>query len=86
MVNCCWLILATLCKNAQAAVIPKKDNRLSQAQFVCMGCGFRENADLNAMKNVLAAGYTVLSLNSEVALAARVGNIPAFMPKSMHSA
>ncbi len=48
----------------------EKDNRLSQSQFACMRCGFRENADINAAKNVLAAGHAVLSLQPEVALAA----------------
>jgi len=47
----------------------EKENRLSQAQFACMRCGFRENADINAAKNVLAAGHAVLSLNPQVALA-----------------
>ena len=47
-----------------------KENRLSQAQFACMRCGHKENADINAAKNVLAAGHAVLSLNPEVALAA----------------
>ena len=48
----------------------EKENRLSQAQFACMRCGHRENADINAAKNVLAAGHAVLSLSPEVALAA----------------
>ena len=48
----------------------EKNNRLSQARFACVECGFRENADINAAKNVLAAGHAVLSLNPEAALAA----------------
>ncbi len=48
----------------------EKDNRLSQAQFACLRCGLRENADINAAKNVLAAGHAVLSPQPEVALAA----------------
>jgi putative transposase len=48
----------------------EKENRLSQAQFSCMECGFKENADINAAKNILAAGHAVLCLSSEVALAA----------------
>ena len=48
----------------------EKDNRLSQAQFACVRCGHSENADINAAKNVLAAGHAVLSLQPEVALAA----------------
>lgn len=48
----------------------EKDNRMSQAEFAFMRCGFRENADVNAAKNVLVAGHAVLSLQPEVALAA----------------
>jgi putative transposase len=48
----------------------ERDNRLSQAQFGCLQCGFRENADINAAKNILAAGHAVLSLSPEVAIAA----------------
>jgi putative transposase len=48
----------------------EKENRLSQAHFACLQCGHKENADVNAAKNVLAAGHAVLSLSSEVALAA----------------
>lgn len=48
----------------------EKDNRLSQAQFACLRCGFKENADINAAKNILAVGHTVLSLHPEAALAA----------------
>ena len=47
-----------------------KENRLSQAQFACMQCGHSENADINAAKNILAVGHTVLSLQPKVALAA----------------
>jgi putative transposase len=34
-----------------------KDNRKIQAQFVCMECGFKENADLVGAINVLRAGH-----------------------------
>lgn len=34
-------------------------NRSSQAQFRCMACGHAENADMNAAKNILAAGLAV---------------------------
>jgi putative transposase len=34
-------------------------NRPSQAQFRCLACGHAENADLNAAKNILAAGHAV---------------------------
>ncbi|GAV19872.1 putative transposase [Mariprofundus micogutta] len=33
-----------------------KGNRITQEQFSCTACGHAENADLNAAKNILAAG------------------------------
>ena len=38
-----------------------KENRLSQAQFECAHCGFRENADLVGALNVLRAGHARLA-------------------------
>ncbi len=35
------------------------ENRESQAVFVCKACGYGENADTNAAKNILAAGLAV---------------------------
>ena len=35
------------------------NSRKSQAEFVCTGCGHRDNADVNAAKNILAAGLAV---------------------------
>ena len=38
-----------------------KENRLTQAKFSCVkSCGFSENADINASRNILAVGHTVL--------------------------
>lgn len=37
------------------------DNRKTQAQFECVECGYSENADLNAARNILAAGHAVLA-------------------------
>jgi len=34
-------------------------NRTSQAKFLCLQCGHSENADVNAAKNILAAGHAV---------------------------
>lgn len=36
-------------------------NRVSQESFVCQGCGFTCNADLNAAYNLEAAGHAVLA-------------------------
>jgi len=36
-----------------------KENRQTQAQFVCVSCNFSSNADINAARNILAAGYAV---------------------------
>ena len=36
-----------------------KENRKNQAVFACTNCGHTDNADLNAAKNILAAGHAV---------------------------
>ena len=38
-----------------------KENRQSQAVFVCGSCGYEANADINGARNILAAGHAVLS-------------------------
>ena len=38
-----------------------KDNRLTQAKFACMVCGYAENPDLVGAINILAAGHAVLA-------------------------
>lgn len=40
-----------------------KENRLTQAEFVCVECGFSENADLVGAINVLAKGHALLAGN-----------------------
>ncbi|MDF1683042.1 MAG: transposase [Legionellaceae bacterium] len=38
-----------------------KQSRVSQSKFCCVSCGYHENADTNAAKNILAAGHAVLA-------------------------
>lgn len=38
-----------------------KENRENQAKFLCKKCGHEENADINAAKNILAAGLAVFA-------------------------
>ena len=42
-----------------------QDNRKSQSKFLCVRCGYEENADINAAKNILAAGHAVLVCGEE---------------------
>ena len=37
------------------------DNRRSQARFACVACGHEANADLNAARNILAAGHAAIA-------------------------
>lgn len=37
------------------------DNRTTQAKFKCVACGYGKNADLNAARNIFAAGHAVLA-------------------------
>jgi len=38
-----------------------KENRESQSSFLCKKCGHKQNADINAAKNILAAGHAVFA-------------------------
>ena len=38
-----------------------KDNRITQARFACVECGFEENADVVGAINVLRAGHARLA-------------------------
>jgi len=43
-----------------------KDNRLTQAQFLCVDCGDENNADVVGAINVLARGHRVLACGEPV--------------------
>ena len=45
-----------------------KDNRQSQSRFICLECGYKENADINGARNILAAGHAVLACEVNGAL------------------
>ena len=45
-----------------------KGNRASQSRFECLDCGHTENADVNAARNILAAGHAVLACGEMVQL------------------
>jgi putative transposase len=48
-----------------------RKSRLSQARFVCTACGVESHADINAAKNILAAGRAVIArgANGDLAVA-----------------
>nr|WP_276329974.1 zinc ribbon domain-containing protein [Xylella fastidiosa] len=43
-----------------------KENRRSQSEFECLGCGYTAHADMNAARNILAAGHAVLACGGRV--------------------
>lgn len=43
-----------------------KENRKTQSIFKCLACKHTENADVNAAKNILAAGHAVLACGEKV--------------------
>jgi putative transposase len=43
-----------------------KDNRLTQAKFLCVDCGYENNADVVGAINVLARGHRVLACGEPV--------------------
>jgi len=55
-----------------------KNSRRTQSKFCCISCGYTENADINAAKNILAAGHAVLACG-ETALADSVKQEPLNM-------
>jgi IS605 OrfB family transposase len=55
-----------------------KKSRISQSKFCCISCGHTENADINAAKNILAAGHVVLACGED-ALASSMKQEPLNM-------
>lgn len=53
------------------------DNRKSQDKFACVSCSYETNADLNAAKNILAAGHAVLACGEMVQQDRSVKHEPA---------
>ena len=43
-----------------------RENRKTQADFHCLQCGYQDNADVNAAKNILARGHRVLACGEVV--------------------
>lgn len=52
-----------------------KASRQNQERYVCTSCGYAANADINAAKNILAAGHAVLACGED-ALAASTKQEP----------
>jgi putative transposase len=46
-----------------------KESRISQSRFVCTDCGYEQNADHNAAKNILDRGTVVISQRRAIAQA-----------------
>jgi len=62
-------------------------NRISQARFRCLSCGFEANADLNAAINILVAGSCPETQNACGGDGpGRVGNGPWTAPTKQESA
>ena len=43
-----------------------KDNRPTQSRFECVACGYTAHADVNAARNILAAGHAVMACGGDV--------------------
>jgi putative transposase len=54
-----------------------KENRLTQAQFRCVDCGYENNADVVGAINVLARGHRVLACGESVQQGRSVKQEPA---------
>ena len=57
-----------------------KENRLSQAKFACVDCGYEENADVVGAMNVLARGHRVAACGED---GSGLGRKPKTKPASV---
>jgi len=67
-------------QTCSACGVVDKDNRLTQAKFTCLSCGHTENADLNAAKNIHAAGYAVSACGGD---GSALGHLTEMQPAPM---
>jgi transposase len=58
-------------KRCSACGHTEERNRESQAVFLCRACGHHDNADVNAAKNILAAGLAVTARRRDTPSGAR---------------
>ncbi len=58
--------ICSVCKHTE------KENRVSQSEFVCKKCGNKDNADVNAAKNISAFGLESYSQKSRIILLGEV--------------
>ncbi len=60
-----------------------KENRKTQTFFCCLSCMHKENADLNAAKNILAEGHSVLACGVEALASAMKQELQARRPSTV---
>jgi putative transposase len=61
------------------------DNRKTQEDFVCVSCGYRDHADVNASKNIKAAGSAVLACGGRSEMAFDISPVRASAQESPSS-
>ena len=57
--------------------LTSKENRKAQAQFECIGCGYKNNADVVGAINILERGYRLLACGERVVLSRSKKQEPA---------
>ncbi len=75
-----WLIAvpsANTSRTCPACGCVSAENRLTQAQFACIECGFEENADVVGAINILARGHRVAACGEPVQSGRSVKQEPA---------